>query len=73
MSWPCPYSTFSSSEWLQVLHSNPYKITQSILPDSLLTTLYKATDDFSLGLNYNLTLSNDGELGEKASRLFNYM
>ena len=73
MCWPCPYFTFTSSEWLQVLNSNPYKITQPVLTDSLLTTLYKATNDFSLGLNYSFDLNNDGELGEKAYRIFNYM
>jgi len=73
MRWPCPYSTFTSFEWRQVLNSNPYKITQPVLTDSLLTTLYKATNNFSLGLNYSFDLNNDGELGEKAYRIFNYM
>ncbi|CAG8708054.1 10999_t:CDS:10, partial [Funneliformis caledonium] len=73
MSWPCPYSTFTSSEWRQVLNSNPYKVTRPILTDSLLTTFYKATNDFSLGLNYSFTLNDDGELGEKARRIFNYI
>ncbi|RIB22609.1 hypothetical protein C2G38_2173514 [Gigaspora rosea] len=73
MCWPCPYPTFTSSEWRQVLNSNPYKITQSVLTDSLLITLYKATNDFSLGLNHNFILNNDGELGEKANRIFNYI
>ncbi|KAG9291088.1 hypothetical protein G9A89_012960 [Geosiphon pyriformis] len=74
MSWPCPYSTFTSSEWRQVLDTNPYKINQSILTDSLLTSLYKATNNFSLGLNHHFILNNDdGELGEKASRVFNYI
>ncbi|CAG8611899.1 2025_t:CDS:2, partial [Racocetra fulgida] len=63
----------SLSEVYSILNSNPYKITQPILTDSLLTSLYKATNDFSLGLNYNLILNNDGELGEKASRIFNYI
>ncbi|RIB17590.1 hypothetical protein C2G38_2037609 [Gigaspora rosea] len=44
-----------------------------VLTDSLLTTLYKATNDFSLGLNHNFILNNDGELGEKANRIFNYI
>jgi len=73
MCWPCPYSTFTSSEWLQVFNSNPYKITRPILTDSLLTTFYKATNDFSLGLNYSFTLNDDSELGEKARRIFNYI
>ncbi|RGB26980.1 hypothetical protein C1646_769710 [Rhizophagus diaphanus] len=73
MCWPCPYSTFTSSEWRQVLDSNPYKITRPILTDSLLTTFYKATNDFSLGLNYSFTLNEDSELGEKARHIFNYI
>lgn len=73
MCWPCPYSTFTSSEWRQVLNSNPYKITRPILTDSLLTTFYKATNDFSLGLDCSFTLNDDSELGEKARRIFNYM
>ncbi|CAG8635422.1 7109_t:CDS:2, partial [Diversispora eburnea] len=55
----------------QVLNSNPYKIAQPILTDSLLTTLYKVTNNFSLDLNYNFNLNNDdGELGENAYHPF---
>lgn len=73
MCWPCPYSTFTSFEWRQVFNSNPYEIAQPVLTDSLLTTLYKATHNFSLGLNYDLISNKDDELGEKAFRIFNYM
>ncbi|CAI2191790.1 7182_t:CDS:10 [Funneliformis geosporum] len=73
MCWPCPYSTFTSSEWRQVLNSNPYKITQPILTDSLLTAFYKATNDFSLGLNCRFTLDDNCELSDKARRIFDYI
>ena len=73
MCWPCPYSTFTSSEWRQVLNSNPYKITRPILTDSLLTAFYKATNDFSLRLNCSFTLDDDNELSDKARRIFDYM
>ena len=73
MCWPCPYSTFTSSEWRQVLNSNPYKIMQPILTDSLLTAFYKATNDFSLGLNCSFTLDDHSELSDKARRIFDYM
>ena len=42
-----------------------------------LTTFYEAANNFSLGLDYSftitITLNDDGELGEKAGRIFNYM
>uniref|UniRef100_A0A1D1XFA2 Uncharacterized protein n=1 Tax=Anthurium amnicola TaxID=1678845 RepID=A0A1D1XFA2_9ARAE len=73
MCWPCPYSTFTSSEWRQVLNSNPYKITQPILTDSLLSAFYKASNDFSLGLNCSFTLDDNSELSDKARRIFDYI
>ena len=73
MRWPCPYSTFTSSEWRQVLNSNPYKITRPVLTDSLLTAFYKATNDFSLGLSCSFTLDDDSELSDKARRIFDYV
>ena len=73
MCWPCPYSTFTSSEWQQVLNSNPYKITRPVLTDSLLTAFYKATNDFSLGLSCSFTLDDDSELSDKARRIFDYV
>ncbi|CAG8670897.1 10559_t:CDS:1, partial [Racocetra fulgida] len=46
---------------------------QPVLTDSLLNTLYQATNNFSLGLNYDLILNNDNdEFEEKASRIFHY-
>ncbi|CAG8765374.1 5145_t:CDS:2, partial [Acaulospora colombiana] len=71
MCWNCPYSTFTNSEWQQVLDSNPYKITQPVLTDSLLTALYKATNDISLGLSCNFTLNCDDGLDEKTIDVLN--
>ncbi|CAJ0839642.1 2677_t:CDS:2 [Entrophospora sp. SA101] len=41
MVWPCPYATFTNSEWQHVIDSNPHKTPQPILTESLLSYLYK--------------------------------
>ncbi|CAG8789450.1 8503_t:CDS:2, partial [Dentiscutata erythropus] len=74
MCFLCPYSTFTTSEWIKVLDSNPYKVTNPILTSSLTTSLYEATHNFSLGLNSKFTNNNESdELWEKANRIFNNM
>ncbi|CAJ0646902.1 10346_t:CDS:2, partial [Entrophospora sp. SA101] len=70
LTWPCPYSTFTSSEWIKIIGLNPYKLKQPILPDSLSNFLSHALNDLVLGLDVNF-ISNDGELGEIAANAFN--
>ncbi|CAG8543499.1 5510_t:CDS:10 [Diversispora eburnea] len=57
MCWPCPYPTFTTSECIKVLDSNPYRVTKPISTSSLTTSLYEATHNFSLGLNSKFTLN----------------
>ena len=72
MTWPCPYKTFTCEEWKTIIDSNPFKITEPVLPSSLSLSLLEATNLHVLGVESNFQ-GDDTELGKIATRVFNNM
>ncbi len=72
MIWPCPYNTFTSEEWKQIIDSNPFKITKPVLSPSLTSSLLEATNLHALGFESNFQ-ADDTELSKVATRVFNNM
>ncbi|CAI2191618.1 5176_t:CDS:2, partial [Funneliformis geosporum] len=68
---PCPYSTFTTYEWEQVVNTNPYAVKESILTSPLSSSLYEACSHVATGLDYDFVSYDKSDLGKKASRIFN--
>ncbi|CAJ0627162.1 2062_t:CDS:2 [Entrophospora sp. SA101] len=68
---PCPYSTFTTYEWDQVVNTNPYAVKKSILTGPLSPSLYEVCSHIAMGLDYNFVSNDESDLDNKASRIFN--
>nr|CAG8449001.1 2834_t:CDS:2 [Entrophospora candida] len=72
LTWPCPYNMFTSSEWKQIIDTNPYKMKELILAP-ISTLLYYACSQIAIGLDYTLESNGDSEFDKKAYRIFNIL
>ncbi|CAJ0832215.1 14421_t:CDS:2 [Entrophospora sp. SA101] len=64
---PCPYSTFTTYEWDQVVNTNPYAVKKSILTGPLSPSLYEVCSHIAMGLDYNFVSNDESDLDNKAS------
>ncbi|CAG8785243.1 11074_t:CDS:2, partial [Dentiscutata erythropus] len=67
----CPYSTFTSYEWKQVVNANPYIIKESVWANSFASSLSEACNNIAIGLDDNFISNGESDLSKKASRVFN--
>ncbi|CAJ0649694.1 12609_t:CDS:2, partial [Entrophospora sp. SA101] len=68
---PCPYSTFTTYEWDQVVNTNPYAVKKPILTGPLSPSLYEVCSHIAMGLDYNFVSNDESDLGRKASHIVN--
>ncbi|CAG8846788.1 33014_t:CDS:2, partial [Gigaspora margarita] len=68
---PCPYSTFTSYEWKQIVNTNPYIVKESVWTNPFASSLSEACNNIAIGLDNNFVSNNRSDLGKKASWVFN--
>ncbi|CAG8766457.1 10110_t:CDS:10, partial [Cetraspora pellucida] len=64
----CPYSTFTSYEWKQVVNANPYIIKESVWANSFASSLSEACNNIAIGLDDDFISNGESDLSKKASR-----
>ncbi|CAG8776872.1 17090_t:CDS:2, partial [Gigaspora rosea] len=58
----CPYSTFTSYEWKQVVNANPYIIKESVWTNSFASSLSEACNNIAIGLDDNFISNGESDL-----------